>query len=67
MEVEFVFVSFPQKLNESILDFMPIKIEFVIENVNIFYVDKQTGEHTIFIYRKKYMSRTQKEMKMYHK
>ena len=29
-----------------------IEIEFVMKNVNIFYLDKRSGEHTIFKYRK---------------
>ena len=56
--------------NESILAYgvnylhsgvkWPIEIEFVIGNVNIFELEKQTCEHTIFKYRTKYMHQTQK-------
>ena len=38
----------------------PIEIEFVIENINIVEVEKQTCEHSIFKCRKKYMHQTQK-------
>ena len=71
-----LFVSFPQKRNKNSgirVNYLhsgvkwPIEIEFVIENVNIVEVEKQTCEHTIFKYRKKIHAPNIKGKRKYHK